>query len=386
MDRILVADDQEDILESLRLLLKGEGFSVDAVSSPQAVLRSAQLNQYDVLLLDMNYARDTTSGTEGLELLSLIQKFDDTLPVVLMTAWGSVELAVEAMRTGGRDFVEKPWDNARLLTMLRRNIKSGRQRRRDVANNRQTVREARETQERLLPVELPQLPEFDIKAAWKPAATLSGDYYDVILLDDRTLAFCIADVAGKDLPAALLMSHIQATVRAHAPAHRSPALLCSRLNRAVLDNVVTGRFITFFYGLLDTTSGRLVYTSAGHVPPLLATAGGEVRCLDTGGPVLGVVEDARYDEGEAMIEPGAVLLLLTDGITEAENQTGVRFEDHADIAQWLRQNRELTSESLKDTLLHTLSTFTGGILQDDVTVLVISRTGDGSTQDTAPHC
>ena len=116
---MLVADDQRDITEALRLLLKPEGYSTETVSSPPAVLAAIQAKQFDVVLIDLNYARDTTSGQEGLDLLAQIAAIDSTLPVIVMTAWGTVELAVEAMRRGARDFIQKPWDNARLLAILK---------------------------------------------------------------------------------------------------------------------------------------------------------------------------------------------------------------------------------------------------------------------------
>jgi DNA-binding NtrC family response regulator len=124
--RVLVADDQPDVLEALRLLLKGEGYQTELVNSPGAVLEAVKARDFGVLLLDLNYARDTTSGQEGLELLAHLQALDSTLPVVVMTAWGSVEVAVEAMRRGARDFVQKPWDNVRLLAILRNQIELGR--------------------------------------------------------------------------------------------------------------------------------------------------------------------------------------------------------------------------------------------------------------------
>ena len=117
--RILVADDQPDVLEALRLLLKSEDYAVEAVSSPSAVLDAVRRREFDVVLMDLNYARDTTSGQEGLDLLSRLRDVDDLLPVVVMTAWGSIDVAVEAMRRGARDFVQKPWDNARLLATVR---------------------------------------------------------------------------------------------------------------------------------------------------------------------------------------------------------------------------------------------------------------------------
>jgi DNA-binding NtrC family response regulator len=120
--RVLIADDQPDVLEALRLLLKAEGFQLESASSPAGVLAAIDVRDFDVALIDLNYARDTTSGEEGLNLLSRIQGIDPTLPVVVMTAWGSVDVAVEAMRRGARDFIQKPWDNARLLAIIRTQI------------------------------------------------------------------------------------------------------------------------------------------------------------------------------------------------------------------------------------------------------------------------
>ena len=123
--RILVADDQPDVLQALRLLLKGEGFQTETVSSPAGVLAALERQDFDALLMDLNYARDTTSGREGLDLVTRVQGIDATLPIVVMTAWGSVEGAVEAMRRGARDYIEKPWDNNRLLATLRTQIELG---------------------------------------------------------------------------------------------------------------------------------------------------------------------------------------------------------------------------------------------------------------------
>ncbi|HUU12776.1 MAG TPA: sigma-54 dependent transcriptional regulator [Terriglobia bacterium] len=120
--RVLIADDQPDVLESLRLLLKAEGIQTESASSPAGVLRLVEGKDFDVALIDLNYARDTTSGQEGLDLLTRLQVLDNTLPVVVMTAWGSIDLAVEVIRRGARDFVQKPWENTRLLSILRTQI------------------------------------------------------------------------------------------------------------------------------------------------------------------------------------------------------------------------------------------------------------------------
>ena len=120
--RVLIADDQPDVLEALRLLLKGEGFAIESATSPGGIIAALETRDFDVVLMDLNYARDTTSGQEGLDLLARIQAIDPMLPAVVMTAWGTVELAVEAMRRGARDFIQKPWDNARLLSIVKTQV------------------------------------------------------------------------------------------------------------------------------------------------------------------------------------------------------------------------------------------------------------------------
>src|SRR5512143_4229846 len=117
--RVLIADDQPDVLEALKLLLKGEQYEIETAKSPAGILAALEARDFDAVLMDLNYARDTTSGQEGLDLLHKIQALDSTLPLIVMTAWCSVDVAVEAMRRGARDFLQKPWENARLLTILR---------------------------------------------------------------------------------------------------------------------------------------------------------------------------------------------------------------------------------------------------------------------------
>jgi len=123
---ILIADDQPDVLEALRLLLKGEGFAIETAASPAQVLAALEMRDFAAVLIDLNYARDTTSGQEGLDLLQRVHTGDESLPVVVMTAWGSVNVAVEAMRRGARDFIQKPWENERLLSIVRTQTELGR--------------------------------------------------------------------------------------------------------------------------------------------------------------------------------------------------------------------------------------------------------------------
>ncbi|HEX6993699.1 MAG TPA: sigma-54 dependent transcriptional regulator [Gammaproteobacteria bacterium] len=123
--RIFIADDQRDVLESLRLLLKGEGYAAETFDRPDTLLDALRRRSADAVLMDLNYTRDTTSGDEGLDLITRIRAFDATTPIIVMTAWGTIELAVEAMRRGAQDFIEKPWDNTRLLTVLKTQVALG---------------------------------------------------------------------------------------------------------------------------------------------------------------------------------------------------------------------------------------------------------------------
>ncbi len=123
--RVLIADDQPDVLEALRLLLKSEGYQIETVKSPAAVIKAVEARDFAMVLMDLNYARDTTSGQEGLDLLNKLQSIDSSLPIVVMTAWASVDVAVEAMRRGARDFITKPWDNPRLLAIVQNQIALG---------------------------------------------------------------------------------------------------------------------------------------------------------------------------------------------------------------------------------------------------------------------
>jgi sigma-B regulation protein RsbU (phosphoserine phosphatase) len=367
--RTLIADDQPDVLEALRLLLKREGYQIETVNSPKAVLEQLRSREYDVLLMDLNYALDTNSGQEGLDLLAHVQKLDSTLPVVVMTAWGSIPLAVEAMRRGARDFVEKPWDNSHLLATLRAQIESRAARHDGAARASGEIEEAGATQRGLLPREIPLLPGYDISAAWRPAGAVSGDYLDVLKLNSNNLALCVADVIGKGVPAALLMSNVQAAVRALAGETPTTGELCGRINRVVAANLGSGKFITFFYGVLDAARRRFRYTNAGHCEPILVRRSGECVRVNHGGVVLGVFPDWSYKEEHVDLAEGDRLVLFTDGITEIQNAAGEDFGEER-LMELLAANRHLNAETMQQRVMAAISEFSGGNFQDDATLIV----------------
>ncbi len=369
--RILIADDQPDLLDALKLLLKGQGIEYDAVTSPDAAVHALQARVFDLVLMDLNYTGDTTSGREGIDLLARVQAFDPLLPVVVMTGWGSVDLAVESMRRGVRDFVQKPWDNAQLLSTLRQEIEAGRQRRRDDAAERRELAEALRIQTRLLPQHVPQIDGWELAVSWQPAAGVGGDCFDTIRFSDTRLALTIADVVGKGIPAALLMSNLQAAVRAFASEAAEPQALCHQVNRILCGNIAEGRFISFFYCVLDATAGVLTYTNAGHYLPILVRANGSVERLGIGGPVLGVLGEAEYEQASIALGPGDRLILYTDGLTEARDAADEEFGE-ARLLEAAVAHRACSAPSIQARLTAAVAAFTGGALQDDATLMVLA--------------
>ncbi len=386
--RILIADDQPDVLNALRLLLKGQGYETEGVTSPAELLRAMEAREFDLLLMDLNYARDTTSGREGLDLLSHLKENEDAPVIVVMTGWATVGLAVEAMQYGVADFVEKPWTNTRLLEILQKQIALGRERRasrrRAVQENRdhkeialqfhlqeREVAEARSIQQGLLPKSIPQQAGYEIAGAWQPAQSIGGDYYDVLEFDESTLGLCIADVAGKGLPAALLMSNLQAAVRGLASPSLPPDGLCARLNSLVCHNTGNDRFITFFYAQLDGPARLLQYTNAGHNAPILLHRDGAYERLETGGGVLGVFPHQTFAAGAAKLAPGDRVIFFTDGVTEACDAAGEEFGD-ARLLHLLQEHRVATASALQEKILAVAGEFSQGHWHDDATLLVLA--------------
>jgi sigma-B regulation protein RsbU (phosphoserine phosphatase) len=369
--RILVADDQTDILVALRLLLTEADFETTLVSSADAVLDQLARGQYDLLLMDLNYTRDTTSGREGLELIERVRASDATLPIVVMTGWGSIDTAVEAMRRGARSFVQKPWDDTTLVEVVRREVHDGVSSRRRDARVAREHEEARLIQRALLPAQMPAIKGCDLAATWTPAAGLGGDCYDVIGFADDRAGVSIADVVGKGLPAALLMSNLQAAVRAFAHAAADPHDVCASVNRLLCHNIAAGKFVTFAYAVVDAGARQIRYANAGHNPPLVVRRDGTVDRLSPTGLVLGIAPDWAYTTGVVPFEAGDRLICYTDGITEAQSPDDEEFGEDR-LLEAIRSVPAGRSEAVTDAINAAVSAWTRQQPQDDATLIVIS--------------
>jgi sigma-B regulation protein RsbU (phosphoserine phosphatase) len=379
--RTLIADDEPDILTALRILLANEGHELEAVSSPAAVLEAIKRTQFDVVLMDLNYARDTTSGREGIDLITRIQAIDPLLPIVVMTGWGTVDLAVEAMRRGVRDFVQKPWENSRLLQTLNKQVKHARARRNvqrrltlahktDVRLQRELA-EARELQENLLATSSDAIEGLHVAVEWQPATTVGGDYIAAFNIDDEHAALCVADVVGKGLPAALLMANFQAALKSLASQNLSPAEVATRLNDLLYANIPLHKFITAFYAVVNIPNRTLVFSNAGHNPSLLIRSNGECVRLEAGGSVLGAFPTVPFEQEQIQLQPGDRLLLFTDGLTEATDNSGEQFGEQR-LTDLLREHRGSSADELKEVLLSRAAEFCGNEFRDDAALMVIA--------------
>lgn len=370
--RVLIGEDQQDVQDALHLLLKGAGYSADSASTPDAILTKLDAGKYDLLLMDLNYRRDTTSGSEGLEILGALRNLPTPPPVIVMTAWGSIELAVQAMHMGARDFIQKPWDNNHLLHLAEKHIGAHRAELLRKQKEDHEMAEAVAVQRRLLPDRLPTIPGVDIAGHCRPAGSVAGDYFDVLQLGDK-LGVCIADVIGKGLPAALMMSNLQAAVKVTAADWLNPSQLCRRVNALACRNGAIDKFITFFYALYEPESRRVTYCNAGHNPPIVLHSNGQHDLLDTRDVVLGQMPDWQYQDGEYLLQPGDRLVLYTDGITEAGGEDGEEFGEER-LCAIVQQQPQAPAAVLLSAVMTAVSEHCHQHFADDATCLILSIT------------
>jgi sigma-B regulation protein RsbU (phosphoserine phosphatase) len=230
---------------------------------------------------------------------------------------------------------------------------------------------ARQVQLELLPAKDPQLEGYDISAYNFPTEEVSGDYYDWVRIYDDQIGLVIADVSGKGVPAALLMAFLRASLRAATHIGYSPHISMAKVNYLLWESIERNQFVTAFYGILDVTNKTLAYTNAGHNPPLLLDQNGNSRFLEHGSQPLGMFKDTRYHEYYLTTEPGEVLVLYTDGVTEAQNPKGEEFGRER-LAEAVKANRQLGARELITAVQDVVIEWTDGRgSTDDVTYFVI---------------
>jgi sigma-B regulation protein RsbU (phosphoserine phosphatase) len=364
--RILASDDQPDVLEAIRLLLKGAGHQVDLADSPPSVLRQAQFKPFDVILMDMNYSRDTTSGEEGLDLLEKLLQRDGGTPVIVMTAWGSVDLAVEAMRRGASDFVQKPWDNARLLATIEK--QGSRSAARRAARSELEI--AQHVQQRLLPQQTLQLATISYAAKCLPASEVGGDYFDFLPLGSGQLGLLLADVSGKGIAAALLTANLQASFRSQLDlAVRDPRALLQSVNKLFHESTPAEYYATAFFAEYSDSTRELRWVNCGHPAALIAHPDGSVEKLEATTLPLGVFPMISAEERSVKLEPGAALVMYSDGVIEAGVDAGEEFGEDR-LAAVVSLHRGDNAETLIEHVVAAVNRH--GTPSDDLTMLAVT--------------
>jgi serine phosphatase RsbU (regulator of sigma subunit) len=240
---------------------------------------------------------------------------------------------------------------------------------------------ARDIQMELLPKTFPKLPGLDMFAFTVPARHVGGDCYDVIDVGDGKLAITIGDVSGKGTPAAILMANVQAAVRALSESHVPAAELITRVNRLVHGYTEESVFITFFYSVLDTHTGEIIYVNAGHNPPCVLRADGSREYLDRGGLVVGILPGSEYEVGTTALHAGDDLVLYTDGITEAANPEDEMFGEER-LEQLLIEHRHSSAREIEEQVYSSIKDFAAGAAQaDDLTMVIVKMTAEATHED-----
>jgi sigma-B regulation protein RsbU (phosphoserine phosphatase) len=363
--RVLISDDQHDILTALSLLLKLSNFSTQTVDSPELAVEAARSGNFDLILMDLNYSRDTTSGKEGLELLSGLRAAGVNIPIVVMTAWGNVDLAVEAMRLGANDFIQKPWDNQRLLATVKNQIDRAESERRRISQARSELEIARHVQQKLLPQQPIPLAHLEYAASCLPAREVGGDFYDFFELGQGRMGGLLADVSGKGVAAAMLMASLQACFRTQLDSgSKNASELLSTINRLFYASSPPEQYATLFYFEFDDATRALRYVNCGHLAPAILRANGKTERLHSTATVIGLFPQCSCECHEIVLNEKDAMVLFTDGVTEFEDETGTEFGEDR-FLELAHSARNLSPKSALNHVAERLMTARNGREQAD---------------------
>ena len=237
---------------------------------------------------------------------------------------------------------------------------------------------ASEIQQRFLPAAAPQIEGYELQGISFPCYEIGGDYYDFIQREDGKMVIALGDVSGKGTAAALLMSSLHAAVHAHAESHESIASAISAVNRYLVESIPPNRFVTLFYAELDPRAGSLAFLNAGHNPPLIVHTGGTMEQLAAGGLPLGIMSDAEFREGRTQLRPGDVLVVYSDGVSEAVNPNGEEFGPTR-LYEVVARNLDASAGGIRDRIESALTKFCQGTpAADDITLVIVKRLAEAA--------
>ena len=375
--KVLIIDDDQEIHRLLRARLEARGYQVtDASSGEEGVTRMRECNP-DLVFLDV-----AMSGMTGIDVLDVIRSQRLDVAVILTTAYSSEQVAIAALRHGADDYLRKPFDRGEFQAALDRTLsrltmsRQIKQLRKELEKKQVQLAEelarAAAVQSELLPIENPPLPGFEVGARCLPAREVGGDFYDWQQLPGGVLSLTVGDVMGKGMSAALLMATVRAVIRAMVSQHGPADAVQHTATSLDGDLARSGSFVTLFHAQLNTLTSELRYVDAGHGQALLRRADGTLEPLQPFGLPLGVLSTEHYSEGVVTMGPGDVLVIYSDGLSEARPEL---FRDQQTLAAQIvtDETAGATAQRLVD-----LATATGGQLPDDLTVVVVRRSPGAS--------
>ena len=389
-ETILAVDDDIDILELVQMSLTTEGFNVVTANNGMSALEKAKAHLPDIILLDL-----MMPVMDGFEVIGKLRAEPETraIPVIMLTARAQTHERVQGLNAGADDYITKPFDldelTARIEAVLGRtrptkyinpliSIMGDWFTEEGVEQLAAHLETAAVIQQNLIPQKAPNLSRFDIAGSLRSSMTVSGDFYDFIMLDDNHLGIAIADVRGKGIPAALLMVMIRTILRLICREETSPAAVLKRINDLLAVDTDPELFATMVYGILDSASMTFTYSSAGHCYPLhLKNGGTEINQLETGGMILGTFDYAAFESETIHLAPADALLLYTDGITEAERKSDETFYGEERLAAIFQSNSDQSPETFCQTIETALFDFSGTDHRDDDVTIVVIKAKDG---------
>lgn len=379
--KILVVDDEPDletlIRQRFRRQIRDSRYEFLFARDGEDALRTLEIEPgISVVLTDINMPR-----MDGLTLLGHIGGLNRLLRSVVISAYGDLDNIRVAMNRGAFDFLTKPIDFTDLEVTLEKTVlevdamRRGQDARLQLAHVEQELEVASRIQQAILPqtfCEFDARTDVRLYAAMQPARQVGGDFYDYFWVDEEHLAFAVADVSGKGVPAALYMAISRTVLRAIGLQGLEPGACMRRMNYILCQDNESGMFVTAFYGMLHVPTGTVTYSNAGHNPPYwLSAACTPKRFENLGGLVLGVLEAAEYKTGTLQLAPGDSLLLYTDGVTEAMDPAG-QFFGEPRLVHELTRSEDTRPTALVGDLMQSVVDFAGGRdPHDDVTVLAV---------------
>jgi sigma-B regulation protein RsbU (phosphoserine phosphatase) len=373
-EEVLIVDDTPLFLQLLSQILIEHGYRVRAVTSGAQALESARTSPPNLILLDIRMPE-----LDGFAVCEQLKEWPATrdVPVIFISALDDVQDKVKAFRTGGVDYITKPFQIDEVLARVETHLALRKLQQQLLDANRRYERElelAGQVQHSFLPHSIPDIPGWEIAARLVPSRETSGDFYDLIPLPEGWWGIVIGDVADKGAGAALFMALSWSLIRTYLAIYPSqPARAMEAVNRRILQDTLSEQFVTAFVGVLDPLAGVLEYGSAGHCPALLVREGGEVQQLERTGMVLGARQDEKWEQQRFSIDVGDLLVVYTDGVTEARNRQGELFRE-ARLQRTVEGGRRQGAAGVVNQILADVNAFAEREqLEDDIALLVLER-------------